>query len=127
MLEAQGAKRVETLLWPAFPTIYRRDPAAVKDIDVLFVGGASAHRNDILLAAARRFPVKVEQQIFHAAAAAFFNRAKVVLNIHYTPLRNFECRVSEALSCGAFLMTIASCPIISSWFTPMRRNRIAAN
>ncbi len=47
----------------------------------------------------------VRNGVFHGDLAALYARAKVVLNIHYTPLRNFECRVIEALGCGAFLLT----------------------
>jgi hypothetical protein len=49
--------------------------------------------------------VTVAQNVFHGEAAALYARAKVVLNIHFTPLPNLECRVSEALGCGAFLLT----------------------
>ncbi|MCC6421665.1 MAG: hypothetical protein IT429_25890, partial [Gemmataceae bacterium] len=72
---------------------------------MLFVGTPSPHRKSILDRAAARSPVTVRNGVFHGDLAALYARAKVVLNIHYTPLRNFECRVIEALGCGAFLLT----------------------
>jgi spore maturation protein CgeB len=105
LLQALGARRVEMLLWPHFPALYHPLPTAAKDIDVLFVGTVSPYRRAVLERAAERFRVTVAQNVFHGEAAALYARAKVVLNIHFTPLRNLECRVSEALGCGAFLLT----------------------
>jgi hypothetical protein len=109
-LQAIGLPRVEALVWPHFPSIYRPVPTADKDIDVLFVGLVSAYRVKVLERIARKFKLTVRANFFHSDCAALYSRAKVVLNIHCTPLRNLECRVVEALGCGAFLLTEALDP-----------------
>jgi spore maturation protein CgeB len=109
-LQAIGLRRVETLVWPHFPSIYRPVPTVGKDFDVLFVGLASSYRVEVLQRVARKFQVTVRENFFHSNCADLYSRAKVVLNIHCTPLRNLECRVIEALGCGAFLLTEALDP-----------------
>lgn len=109
-LQVLGLRRVEALVWPHFPSIYRPVPNVDKDIDVLFVGLVTAHRVDVLQNVARKFKVTVRENFFHSNYAVLYSRAKVVLNIHCTPLRNLECRVIEALGCGAFLLTEALDP-----------------
>jgi FkbM family methyltransferase len=80
-------------------------PTVERDIDILFVGALSNHRNDILALAAQKYAVTHIRGAFHADCAALYSRAKVVLNIHFTPLANCECRVIEALGCEAFVLT----------------------
>jgi tetratricopeptide (TPR) repeat protein len=110
MLQFLGVTRVEALLWPHFPSIFYPVPSVEKDIDVLFVGTPSGHRQRLLERAATRFQVNVASNIFHASSSVLYGRAKVALNLHFTPLRNLECRVVEALGCGAFLLTEALDP-----------------
>ena len=71
------------------------------------MGNPSPYRERIVRAAGERFQVSARRGVFHAALAALLARAKMVLNIHRSPLRNFECRVIETLGCGAFLLTEA--------------------
>ena len=105
-----GARAVESLYWPHFPNLFYPRPGAEKDIDVLFVGNLSPHRREVLELAAARFKVGHCGDIFHADSTEVYARAKIALNIHATPLKNFECRVTEALGCGAFLLTEALDP-----------------
>ena len=109
-LQALGIKDPEVLVWPHFDSIYRPHPAVAQDIDVLFLGTVSPYRREVLQRAAKRCKIATAASVFHEKSAALYARAKIVLNIHYTPLRNFECRVIEVLGCGAFLLTEALDP-----------------
>ncbi len=109
-LQSLGLPRVEVLIWPHFPSIYRPAPIRDKDLDILFVGTPTPYRRWVLGRAASKFTIAIGKNAFHHAAAALYSRAKIVLNIHFTPLRNFECRLLESLGCGAFLLTEALDP-----------------
>lgn len=104
-LRAMGTPRVEPLTWPHFPGIFHPIPNSERDIDVLFAGTLSPHRKKLLDIACGRFNVTVCSNLFHGDLVSLYNRSKIILNIHFTPLRNFECRVMEALGCGAFVLT----------------------
>lgn len=102
-LRSLGVERLDWLVWPHFPTIFAPH-AAEQDIDVLFIGTLSNYRRAILRSVAAQFKVAYSNA-FHAASAAWYARAKIALNIHFAEAPNFECRVIEALGCGAFLLT----------------------
>lgn len=104
-LRALGHPRAEELIWPHFPTIFHPLPGVTRDIDVLFLGERSKHRESILEPIARRFRVQVSQKAFHDQATSLYARARIAINVHYTPQPAFEYRVVEALGCGAFLLT----------------------
>jgi len=104
-IQQVGLSRVEALMWPGFPAIFFPVAEIKKDIDILFVGAMSKHREAVLSLASQRHVVTHTQGAFHAQCAALYRRAKIVLNIHFTELPHFECRLIEALGCGAFVLT----------------------
>lgn len=104
-LRTAGIERVEELIWPHFSSIFKPARHVEQDVDVSFLGTHSPHRCKILDKIGARFRLMADRRVFHEESAELYARAKIVLNIHYTPLRNFECRVSEVLGSGAFLLT----------------------
>ena len=107
MLQSVGVTQMEELIWPHFPAIYAPVASIPQDLDVLFVGTLSPYRKTLLARIASRHTVSLGKNVFHGQSGAMYARAKIVLNIHCTPLRNFECRVVEVLGCGGFLLTEA--------------------
>ncbi len=82
-----------------------RDLGLDRDLEVLFVGGASDHRERwIEHLRAAGIPVTWEavwgEEFIHA-----MNRAKVVLNLHFTEHPNTELRIVEALACRCFVVS----------------------
>lgn len=106
ILQSLGVERVGELIWPCFPA-FRPVVDDAKSIEVLFLGTPSPHRERILARIGCRYNLVSRHDVFHQKARAAMSRAKIVLNVHFTPLRNFECRVTEVLGCGAFLLTEA--------------------
>lgn len=75
-----------------------------KDIDVLFIGSMSPRRQHFIDALSQAVKVVVVTS-FAEEMVEYFNRAKIVLNIHTFDFEIVESRVLEALGCGAFLLT----------------------
>lgn len=110
LLRSLGVASLEELIWPHFPTIYAADTSTHKDLDVLFLGTPSPYRDDLLSRIASGFTVFVAKNVFHEQSVRLYSRAKIILNLHFTSLANFECRVIEVLGCGGFLLTEALDP-----------------
>ncbi|WP_406542228.1 glycosyltransferase [Clostridium ljungdahlii] len=79
-------------------------PSTLKDIDVLFVGTPSKRREKIIQILEKKFNI-VYTQAFGEEMTKYFNRAKIVLNLHTFENLDTETRVFEALGCGAFLIS----------------------
>ncbi len=75
-----------------------------KDIDVVFVGGVTPRRRDIITRLKQRFNVAA-CQAYGPDMATMFNRAKIAINIHAEDHLDTETRVFEALGSGAFLIS----------------------
>jgi len=83
--------------------VYKRE-IVDKDIGVLFCGNMTERRNKILDVISRAFPVKVVS-VFGNEVSDYFNRSKIILNIHADNMLDTETRVFEALGSGSFLLT----------------------
>ena len=106
ILNLLGVQRVESAVWPHFPSLYHPVEHVEPTVDVLFLGSVSPYRRQVLQTLdGSPYRVAVRNNVFHAKTSGLFARAKLVLNIHFTALSNFECRVLEALGCGACLLT----------------------
>ncbi|MGB5261469.1 MAG: hypothetical protein WBO34_13255 [Gammaproteobacteria bacterium] len=83
------------------------EPAAQKDIDVLFYGSLNARRLEILEALVRA-GLKVETLfgVYGQQRDAVIARSKLVLNIHYYPAKIFEIvRISWLLANGVCVIS----------------------
>jgi hypothetical protein len=82
------------------PGLTRIPQAAVKDIDVLFVGSINPRRGQILdEIKAQGAAVQVAFNCYGAQRDALIARAKIVLNLHFYPAKLFEIvRVSYLLA-----------------------------
>lgn len=104
-LEWMGQRNIRGVVpLPVDPRRFR--PLGVeRDIDLLFVGSASEHR----LAWTRQLAAAGLEvtwpNVWGEAFVAMLNRARVVLNLHFTPQPNTELRISEALACGCFVVS----------------------
>lgn len=83
---------------------HRRLEGAQRDIDVLFVGGVTQRRREIITRLKKTFNV-VACQAYGPDMAKMFNRAKIAINIHAEEFLDTETRVFEALGSGAFLIS----------------------
>lgn len=100
----QSADRVSILLSAYDPSLHRRLPDVEQDIDVLFLGGMTERRRRILDSLSHDLNV-VEVTAFGEEMVRYFNRAKIVLNIHAEEQLDVETRVFEALGSGACLVS----------------------
>lgn len=100
-----GIKNIEFAVWPHFPSICAPTKSHPKQWDTLFLGTLSPYRKEVLDRVASHFSVALPRGVFHSQSCEFFTGAKIVLNIHFTPLSNLECRIPEVLGSGGFLMT----------------------
>ncbi len=82
-----------------------RELGLERTIDVLFMGLLSDHRaNWLRRLEADGIDVTV-REAWGDAYITLLNRAKIVLNLHYTPYPNTELRIIEALACGAMVIS----------------------
>jgi radical SAM superfamily enzyme YgiQ (UPF0313 family) len=72
--------------------------------DVVFIGTPSPHRQAWLDHIGAKFPV-FTPSAWGEEFVRVINQAKIVLNLHFTPLPNTEHRVIEAMACGSFVLT----------------------
>lgn len=86
------------------PKLFNAIPDAKKDIDVLFVGAQTKRRKKILGDLSKDYKV-VAPSVFGRDANEYFNRAKIILNIHAEDFLDTETRVFEVLGSGSFLLT----------------------
>ena len=102
-------KKISVHLSAFDPSLYCKIPDVEKDIDVLFLGSLTKRRERVLKELSRRFRVKVHSA-FGTEANKYFNRAKIVLNIHAEDYLDTETRVYEVLGSGTLLLseTLAS-------------------
>ena len=100
----QPAERVSILLSSFDPVLHRRLPEVEKDIDVLFLGGITERRRRILDSLPRDLAV-VEVRAFGEEMIRYFNRARIILNIHAGEHLDVETRIYEALGSGGFVIS----------------------
>jgi hypothetical protein len=87
-------------------TVFKPMAGSKKEIDVLFVGGMTKRRKEMLGEVRKSFQVHSPDGFVSTdMLVSLMNRAKVVLNIHADRFLDTETRVFEALGCGAFLLT----------------------
>lgn len=101
--------KARVLPWPAFPMF--RPTGEPKDIDALFLGNLTARRYRLLDGSG----IKVVTDVYGPVAASLYSRAKIVVNLHASDLPNTECRIVEALGCGAFVLSER---LADGWFRP---------
>ena len=99
-----SADNITVLLNGFDETIQYNRPDIVKNIDVLFIGSILPRRRKWLDHLKMKHSV-VEARAFGNEMTTYFNRARIVLNIHAEEYLDTETRVFEALGCGAFLLT----------------------
>jgi hypothetical protein len=75
-----------------------------KDIDILFVGNILPRRRLILDELKKYFNI-TEASVYGKEMTEYFNRAKIVLNIHAAEYSDTETRIFEALGCGSFVLS----------------------
>lgn len=80
-----------------------------KEFDVGFCGCMNERRHKILNRLSKYFDVHVLENGDHEQVNAFFNRCKIVLNLHYTDEPNLEQRIGEALSTRACVVSELLC------------------
>jgi len=85
------------------PQVYR-NLNYKKEIDVLFVGTLTDRRRKILSEIHDHFKVKVVT-VFGHEACRYYNRARIIVNIHAEEFIDTEIRVYEVLGSGGFLIT----------------------
>lgn len=103
--EAMGAKRVEYLSCVVASRPFRRIPGVEKEFDVGFCGYVNDRRRKILEELGERFDVHVLENDDHEQVNLFYNKCKVVLNLHCTDEPNLETRIGEALAAGACVVS----------------------
>ncbi len=85
-------------------TIHKGNPDIKRDIEILFVGSITPRRKELLEKLQSEFTVTIVNA-FGKELVQYFNRSKIVLNIHAEEHKDTETRVFEALGCGSFLLT----------------------
>ncbi len=102
-------KKISVHLSAFDPNLYFKIPDMEKDIDVLFLGSLTKRRKRILKELSLQCKVEV-CSAFGTEANKYFNRAKIVLNIHAEDFPDTETRVYEVLGSGTLLIseTLAS-------------------
>jgi len=101
----QPREKVSVLLSSFDPALHRKLPdVAERDIDLLFLGGMTERRRRIIDGLPDDLNV-VEVKAFGEEMVRWFNRAKIVLNIHAEQQLDVETRIYEALGSGAFVVS----------------------
>jgi len=95
--------KISTHLSAFDPETYQRINLE-RDIDVLFVGSLMPRRMKILEKLSAMFNVSVVSA-YGKEACKFYNRAKIILNIHADDYLDTETRIFEVLGSGGFLIT----------------------
>lgn len=99
-----GAKRVGhqpcAAAWPPF-----RPLGTGKEFDVGFCGFMNERRLAILERLGREFDVHTLDSQDHEEVNRFYNKCKVVLNLHCTDEPNLETRLGEAMAAGACVVS----------------------
>lgn len=104
-LRARGHQNVRGVVLLPYNPHRLRDRGLRRDQDIVFVGSASEHR-ERWLAHLREAGLEVAwPQAWGEEFVTVLNRAKIILNLHFTPLPNTELRIVEALACGAFVVS----------------------
>jgi len=104
-LASRGHTNILDVVPLPYSPSFHRDLGLTRDIDLLFVGNVSPHRTEwIHDLEAGGVPVTTAQA-WGDDYIRLLNRAKLVLNLHFTPLPNTELRVVEAMACGAVVVT----------------------
>lgn len=97
--------RVSVLINGFDETVQYRKEGVEKDIDVLFIGNLGfKHRRETIDKLRSMCSIQV-LSAFGKDLTDYFNRARIVLNIHAEDYLDTETRVFEALGCGAFLIS----------------------
>ncbi|MEX2442978.1 MAG: glycosyltransferase [Alkalispirochaeta sp.] len=86
------------------PSVFYPIPNQEKDLDVVFVGSKMPRREALLDEVSKTFSVD-RARVYGTQMNEYFNRAKIVLNLHSEDHLDTETRVYEALGSGAFLIT----------------------
>jgi hypothetical protein len=104
-LQARGHDNLRgVVLLPYNPRMHR-DLGLERDLDIVFVGLASEHR-ERWMAHLRAEGVEVHwPQVWGEAFVETLNRAKIVLNLHSLDAPNTEIRLVEAMACGAMVVS----------------------
>lgn len=89
----------------AFDENTHRNLHLEKTIDVLFIGGMTERRKQILDRLKDKVPLTVCVNIFGEECVRAINQAKIVLNIHSSKNKDTETRIYEVMGCGSFLLT----------------------
>lgn len=98
-------KKNSSILLSGFDeTIHRSTKGIKQDIDILFVGTLTSRRKYILNKLQSKFRVTIVNA-FGEDLVNYFNRSKIVLNIHAEDYKDTETRVFEVLGSGSFLLT----------------------
>lgn len=100
-----GAKRVEYVSCATAWQPFTWRSGAPKEFDVGFSGVVTERRKPILEELGKHFSLHVFENYDHAQVSEFFNRCKVVLNLHCTDELNVEQRIGEAMACGACIVS----------------------
>ncbi len=98
------ADRCSLLMGACHPPLHRPLPEVKKDLEAVFIGSLTQRRAALLENLSTRFDITVVNA-YGEDMVRYFNRAKVVLNLHASDFPTVETRVCEALGCGAFLLT----------------------
>ena len=85
------------------PTIYQKLKMK-KDIDLLFVGTLTDRRKRIIEKIRKHFNIRIVKAFSHEACK-YYNKAKIILNIHGDQFLDTEIRIFEVLGSGGFLIT----------------------
>ncbi len=102
--KAFGAKRVESVTCAcASPPFGKMETEKVYDVG--FSGFLSERRKAILATLSEKFKVTVFEDGNHEALNEFYNKCKIVLNLHISDGLNIESRIGEAMAAGAFIIS----------------------
>ena len=94
---------VGQVILPFEPRLHRKLDLE-KKFDLVFIGLMSPYRKEILEYISRRFPVYTPN-VWGEEMVKTINQAKIILNIHYTPILNTEHRIIESLASGCFVLS----------------------
>jgi len=101
----RSPEKVSILLSSFDPALHRILPEVTdKDIDVLFLGGLTERRRRILDSLPNDLNVVVTTA-FGEEMIRYFNRAKIILNLHAAGYLDVETRIYEALGSGGFVIS----------------------
>jgi len=103
LLEQGHRNIVGQVILPFEPRLHRKLDVE-KIFDIVFVGLISPYRKEILEDISKRFQVHTPS-VWGEEMVKTINQAKIVLNIHYTPILNTEHRIIESLACGCFVLS----------------------